>query len=87
MGTETTRQEEGAVPGETGTTGPPTGTTGLGTQPAVPPARYRLPTGAPSQLSASRVKTTTAPLVLPTKSNRYYRRCGYRFLSSAPTLR
>ena len=43
MGTETTRQEEGAILGNTGTTGPPTGTTGLCTQQAVPPAPLPAP--------------------------------------------
>ena len=43
MGTETTRQGEGAVPGDTGTTGLPTGTTGLRVQPAVPPAPLPAP--------------------------------------------
>ena len=49
--------------------------------------RYWPSTGAPSQLSALVDKTISAPPVLPTEGNRYYRRRGNCCLDSASTLR
>ena len=87
MGTEMTREEEGVVPGDTGTTSPPTGTTGRCAQPAVPPAPLPAPYRCALPTLGITRETTTAPPVLPIESYRYYRQRGHRFLSSAPTLR